>query len=161
MEGKNSRIPRAILVFGAPSSGKTTFAENFSKKFNMPSFDMDALTKQHDLNRQKVLLIIEQLAKTRSNLIIEGGLDTERDRDEIRGILKLAGYNPFLVWIQTDVATIKMRLKNRLKSDAKAKVAYESSIRNMEAPSEAEEAIVLSGKHTFETQLKHVLHQLV
>ena len=162
MEGrKTKQAPRAILVFGAPSSGKTTFSENFAKRFNMPCYDMDDLAKRHDLNRQKVLLLVEQLAKTGCNLVIQGGLSTEQDRNEIRSILKIAGYNPFLIWIQTDVATIRMRLKMRLRSEAKAKAEYENCVRNMEAPSESESVIVLSGKHTFETQLKHVLHQLI
>lgn len=162
MEGKNNRqAPRAILVFGAPSSGKTTFAENFAKKFKMPFYDLEDMGNRYDLSRQKVLLIIEQILRTGSNLIIEGGLNTEQERDEIRSIMKLAGYNASLVWIQTDVPTIKARLKSKLKSEAKAKSEYENGIKGMEAPSEREAVIVLSGKHTFETQLKHVLHQLI
>lgn len=162
MEGKNNRQdPRAILVFGAPSSGKTTFAENFSKRFNMPHYDVATMAEKYGLNRQTILLFIEQLTKTRSNFIIEGGLDTEIDREEMRTILREAGYNPSLVWIQTDVATLKVRLRTKLKSENKAKQEYDSRIRAMEAPSESEQVIVLSGKHTFETQLKHVLHQLI
>lgn len=162
MEGKHSRQePRAILLFGAPCSGKTTFAEKFSKRFNMPHYNVEDLTKLHNLKRQHILLLVEQLTKTRSNFIVEGGVNTEAERNEIRAILKKTGYTPSLIWIQTDVATIKMRLKIRLKSEDKAKTEYDSKVKAMEAPSEAESVIVLSGKHTFETQLKHVLHQLI
>lgn len=161
MEGKNSRqVPRALLIFGAPCSGKTTFSENFSQKFSIPFFDVATLAEKYSLNRRTVLLLVEQLAKTQSNMIIEGGIDSEADRDEMRAILKSAGYNPSLVWIQTDVGTIKARLKLKLKSATKAKTEYDQKVKNMEAPTENEAVIVLSGKHTFETQLKHVLHQL-
>ncbi|MBR5389272.1 AAA family ATPase [Candidatus Saccharibacteria bacterium] len=159
MEG-NKTQPRAILVFGAPGSGKTTFAEKFSKKFHAAFFDLGELEKENKLDRKTSLFLLEQLAKTNVTLVIEGILDTERERTEVRNILRRAGYNPSLVWIQTDVNTIRQRLKLKNRSATKAKQEYETRISRMEAPSEVEAPIVLSGKHTFETQLRHVLTQL-
>ncbi len=159
MEG-NKTQPRAILVFGAPGSGKTTFAERFAKKFHAAFFDLGELERENKLDRKTVLFLLEQLAKTNVTLVIEGILDTERERTEVRNVLRRAGYNPSLVWIQTDVNTIRQRLKLKNRSAAKAKQEYESRIGRMEAPSEVEAPIVLSGKHTFETQLRHVLTQL-
>ena len=78
----------------------------------------------------------------------------------INQILKKAGYSPSLVWVQTDSSTTKQRMKMRLKSVSKAKTEYENRIKSLEAPSDFEPAIVISGKHTFDTQLKHVLTQL-
>ncbi len=159
MEG-NKVQPRAILVFGAPGSGKTTFAEKFSKKFHAAFFDLGALERENKLDRKTILFLLEQLAKTGVTLVIEGILDTERERTEVRNVLRRAGYNPSLVWIQTDVNTIRQRLKLKNRSATKAKQEYETRIARMEAPSEVEAPIVLSGKHTFETQLRHVLTQL-
>ena len=159
MEG-NKAQPRAILVFGAPGSGKTTFAEKFSKKFHAAFFDLGELERENKLDRKTVLFLLEQLAKTNVTLVIEGILDTERERTEVRNVLRRSGYNPSLVWIQTDVNTIRQRLKLKNRSATKAKAEYETRIGRMEAPSEVEAPIVLSGKHTFETQLRHVLTQL-
>ena len=159
MEG-NKVQPRAILVFGAPGSGKTTFAERFSKKFHAAFFDLGELERENKLDRKTILFLLEQLAKTNVTLVIEGILDTERERTEVRNILRREGYNPSLVWIQTDVDTIRQRLKIKNRSATKAKQEYETRIGRMEAPSEVEAPIVLSGKHTFETQLRHVLTQL-
>ncbi|MBQ8996919.1 AAA family ATPase [Candidatus Saccharibacteria bacterium] len=159
MEG-NKVQPRAILVFGAPGSGKTTFGEQFAKKFHSAFFDLGELEKDNKLDRKMTLFILEQLAHTGVTLVIEGILDTERERTEVRNVLRRCGYNPSLVWIQTDVATIKTRLKLKNRSAAKAKSEYETRIEKMEAPSEIEAPIVLSGKHTFETQLRHTLTQL-
>ena len=159
MEG-NKTQPRAILVFGAPGSGKTTFAERFAKKFHAAFFDLGELERENKLDRKTVLFLLEQLAKTNVTLVIEGILDTERERTEVRNVLRRAGYNPSLVWIQTDVNTIRQRLKLKNRSATKAKQEYETRIGRMEAPSEVEAPIVLSGKHTFETQLRHVLTQL-
>lgn len=159
MEG-NKTQPRAILVFGAPGSGKTQFAERFAKKFHAAFFDLGELERENKLDRKTILFLLEQLAKTNVTLVVEGILDTERERTEVRNILRRSGYNPSLVWIQTDVNTIRQRLKLRNRSAVKAKQEYETRIARMEAPSEVEAPIVLSGKHTFETQLRHVLTQL-
>ncbi len=160
MEGNNKVQPRAILVFGAPASGKTTFAEKFSNKFHAAFYDLVEIKKKYKFDRKTILKSIELIAKTKANIVIEGGLDTEKERNEIRNILRKAGYSPSLIWIQTDVGTIKLRLKMKYKDGSKAKGEYEAKIDKMEAPTEIENPIVLSGKHTFETQLRHVLTQI-
>lgn len=163
MEGKKSQTlsqPRAILVFGAPASGKTTFCEKFSQQFRAPYYNLNKIAAEKDFSRENLLYILDLIAQTGQNIILEGMLNTEKDRDQIRRLLREQGYNPSLVWIQTDVNTIKTRLKNRLKSVAKAKEEYDKKIAELEAPSESEKPIVLSGKHTFETQLSHTLSQL-
>lgn len=163
MEGKKSTtlsLPRAILVFGAPASGKTTFCEKFSQQFRAPYYNLTDIREENGFSRDKILLILGLLARTGQNLIIEGELNTEADRQEIRRLLEAEGYNPSLIWIQTDVNTIKSRLKQRLKSVAKAKEEYDARISELEAPSDDENPIVLSGKQTFSMQLAHTLPQL-
>ena len=159
MEGKKT-FSRAILVFGVPCSGKTTFCKKFSNQFKAPFYDLEQLKQDYNLTRKQILMLVEQVAKTGSTLVIEGGINTEKERNEIRAILRKAGYQPSLIWIQTDVATTKNRMKSRVKSVSKAKIEYDNKVKNMEAPSELEPAIILSGKHTYTTQSKHVLSQL-
>ena len=110
-----------------------------------------------DFTEKQIHVVLEAISKTGQNIIIEGGLDTEAEREGVKKLLKLCGYNPTLVWIQTDINTIKARLKMKTKSVARAKEEYDAKIRQMEAPAEAEKPIILSGKHVFETQLLHVL----
>jgi len=159
MEGNRSQS-RAILVFGAPASGKTTFCEKFSRQFRAPFYNINDIADENGFSRDKILTILDLIAQTGQNVIIEGGLDTEADREEIKKLFRARGYTPSLIWIQTDVNTIKARLKTRLKSVAKAKEEYDNRIAALEAPAEIENSIVLSGKHTFETQLNQVLSQL-
>ena len=104
--------------------------------------------------------MLEAISKTGQNIVIEGGLDTEAEREGVKKLLRLCGYNPSLIWIQTDINTIKARLKMKTRSIARAKEEYETKIRAMEAPAELEKPIILSGKHVFETQLQHVLSGL-
>ena len=156
MEGDKAK-PRALLIFGAPCSGKSTFAEKFGKKFKLANYDLNDLMEENGFTYEQVLAILKQILKTRQTILIEGGLDTEKDRIEMRNMLRDEGYDPALIWIQTDVATIRSRLKSKFKSVKKAKEFYEKAVEDIEAPGENECAIILSGKHTFETQTKHVL----
>ncbi len=159
MEGKKS-ISRAILVFGTPCSGKTTFCENFAKRFHAPFYNLEDLMAKYSFNHEQILGFVDEVAKTGQTLIFEGLLDTEKDRETINQILRDANYEPSLIWIQTDSSTTKQRMKMRLKSVSKAKTEYDARMKLLEAPSDKEPAIVISGRHTFETQLKHVLTQL-
>lgn len=156
MEGNRGK-PRALLVFGAPGSGKTTFAEKFGKKFGLACYNFDELKNENNFTRKNILTILAEIIKTKQTIIIEGGINTGKERDEFNSILKKAGYEPALIWIQTDVATIRSRLKAKYKSVAKAKELYETAVSEIEAPADEERPIILSGKHTFDTQAKHVV----
>lgn len=156
MEGNKKKL-RAILVFGAPGSGKTAFAEKFAKKYNLAYYNLDEIREEYGFTHESVLSILEIITKAKQSIVIEGELKTEKDRTEIRNILRAQGYKPTLVWVQTDFATIKVRLRSRYKTIKKAKEIYNAAAAEMEAPADFEKPVILSGKHTFETQNKHVL----
>ncbi len=152
--------PYAILVFGAPMSGKTTFAEQFSARFNAPFLNLSKLHEEHKLTRKLALVLIQQLTKCKQTLVLEGGLDTEKQRKEVKELLLRAGYRPVLVWIQTDLNAIKHRMRHKYKKLEDAKTALAERYKKIEAPSELEQPLVISGKHTFQTQCKSVLASL-
>lgn len=156
MEGNKNKL-RAVLVFGAPGSGKTTFAEKFAKKYNITYYNLDEIREKYGFSREDVLPILEIITMSKQSIVIEGGLETEKSRTDIRNILRSHNYCPALVWLQTDFTTIKVRLKKRYKTIKKAKEIYDTAIEEMEAPADFEKPIILSGKHAFETQNKHVL----
>lgn len=155
MNGKSK--PYAILVFGAPMSGKTAFADQFSARFNAPFLNLSQLHEECHITRKVALNLIAQISKCKQTLVIEGALDTEKQRNEVRAILNQAGYRPVLVWVQTDLNEIKHRMRHKYKTVAEAKTVLSESYKKIEAPSEDEDTIVISGKHTFSTQCKNVL----
>ena len=148
--------PYAILIFGAPGSGKTRFGEQFGARFKCPFLDFG----RYGLNYADAAEITEQVALCGQNFVIEGHFDTEKQRNDIRKRLLKLGYHTALVWVQVDVATIRQRLVRKHKSAEKAKTAFEERHEKMKAPADAENPIVISGKHTFATQLKVVLAKL-
>ena len=111
----------------------------------------------HGFSYEQILVILEEILKTGQTIVIEGSLDAEVNRAEIRNIVRKAGYEPALIWVQTDISTIRQRLKTRYRSVSRAKEAYDKAVAEMEAPADNEKPIILSGKHTFETQTKHVI----
>jgi predicted kinase len=137
MEGNKSKS-RALLVFGAPCSGKTTFAEKFANKFGLAFFNIDEIAVKGALSRPNVLLLLEQITKTRATVVLEGGIGTEKKRDEIREVFKNAGYEVSLIWIQTDINTLRARMKKRFKTVAEAKSAFDDAAAKLEAPTESE-----------------------
>lgn len=152
--------PYAILVFGAPMSGKTTFAAHLSDSIKAPFFNFPELQSKHRLSRKLAIDIIKNMTKGQAPFIIEGLLDTESDRDEIRKLLTEAGYCPALIWVQTDLNAIKQRMRHAYRTLDEAKTALASSYEHIEAPSEAEKVLVISGKHTYQTQCKNVINNL-
>ena len=67
MEGKTSR-PRALLVFGAPCSGKTTFAKKFADRFDLACYDFDEIREEYRMTRKNIFLFINLLARTKKNI---------------------------------------------------------------------------------------------
>ncbi len=156
MEGKKNK-PRAVLVFGAPGSGKSTFAEKFAKKFGLAYYNLDEIRENYNFSHEAALVILEIITKSKQSIVVEGELKTEKERTEMRNILRSHDYRPALVWVQTDFMTIRQRLKKRYRSVQKAKEVYEAAVAEMEIPANFENPIILSGKHTFDTQTKQVL----
>lgn len=154
MNGKTK--PYGILVFGAPASGKSQFATQFGERFKCPALDFS----KHKISYSAAASIVEQVAVTGQNIVIEGCLDAEKQRNDMRHRLRKRGYIPVLVWVQADANTIKRRLLQRYKSVEKAKAAFAACYDDMEAPADIEKPIVISGKHTFTTQLKTMLAKL-
>lgn len=157
MEGKKNNKPRGLMVFGAPCSGKTTFAQKFAKKFGLAHYDINEMIEEHGFSREEALYVLELLMRTKQTFLVEGGIDTEAERSEMRNLMRKCGYEPALIWVQTDVATIRSRLKMRFRSVSKAKEYFDAATAEMEAPIDFEKPIILSGKHTFETQTRHAI----
>ena len=150
----------AILVFGAPMSGKTTFAEHFSDSLNAPFYNFPKLAEEYKVDHALALEILKIATKSKDTIIVEGEMDTEEKRKELRELFTIAGYKTVLIWVQTDLNAIKQRMRHHYKKLDEAKAALKESYENIEAPNENEEPLVISGKHTYQTQCKNVLGRL-
>lgn len=152
-------------MVGIPGAGKSTFAEHFSKTFQAPLINQKTL--QYDINlspeaAEKVAShMLEELLKTNRTLIYEGPTFTKVSRTDFIKKAVGAGYLPLLVWVQTESLEAKRRAMRKQKNGSQlTSDEFDTAIQRFTPPGVQEKAVVISGKHTYASQLKIVLKRL-
>lgn len=159
-------IPKShvIIVVGIPGSGKTTFANNFAGTFKSPIISSDKISgllkdsEPKTVEKLSDFFFVEML-KTGHTIVIDGNTNKSIDRQKIYKQSKTHGYEPLLVWVQTDLATAKKRYQKSM-SKNEYNDAFDKSLKSFTAPNSSENTVVISGKHTYGSQLKTVLKKL-
>lgn len=167
MRSLSLSVPHVVVMVGIPGSGKSFFAERFSETFSVPlvSWGMirDVLFNEatHADDEYEIINrvgqhMLAQLFQTGATLLYEGGCLTHDSRKDLAAIIRKAGYEPLFVWVQTDLATTRARaLKHGTPADVHA-----AAVSIFTPPKDKEPFVVISGKHTYASQLKIVLKQL-
>ncbi len=165
--------PHVIIMVGIPGSGKSFFAEHFADTFNAPLISSGRLRKElfeeptYSSDEQATIrrvsdYLLDELFKTSRTIIYEGSTDTRTERQDLSRKSRSAGYEPLFVWVQTESATAKLRIQKALKGSTTIRPdQFDLTIRRFSAPHASEKAVVISGKHTYASQLKIVLKRLV
>ena len=157
--------PHAIVMVGIPGAGKTAFASHFAETFHAPFINQFQLAREFQLEADAAegvaTAMLDELLKTRRTLLFEGSTHLKRFRTALVEKVTKAGYQPLIVWVQTDSIEGKYRAtKAHPKGSGLSSDEFDASIARFEAPSVREHALVISGKHTYASQLKIVLRQL-
>ncbi len=166
MKSLSLTTPHMIIMVGLPGSGKTFFAEKFASTFGAPYVSSDTLIQLGITDEKIVFAVtsrqIDELLKTKLSIIVECPSDTRTARLELAKKARQGGYEPLIVWVQTDAVTTKARATRD-----KAKIGriltdeeYDQTVKHFTVPSALEKAVVISGKHTYATQAKVVLQKL-
>lgn len=166
--------PFIIMMYGFPGSGKTGFARQISEELGAVHLQEDKIREDlfggevADSNQQEWLRTIMdymtlELLHTGVSVIYDAPIIRANERKRVRELAISAKVTPILVWLQIDPETAFMRTqkRDRRKSDDKyaqnyTENTFRSVLARMQNPSNAEEYIVISGKHTFNTQLAAV-----
>ena len=157
--------PHVIIMVGIPGAGKTAFAEHFAHTFQSPYINPSVISTQigvdADATEKITQLLFNELLKTNRTLVYEGSTFTKVQRLAITNYVTKAGYRPLIVWVQTEAveagrrATSKLRGRERL-----TEKQFDAALRQFQAPTDSEQPVVISGKHTYATQLKVVLKRI-
>lgn len=158
--------PHLLMLVGLPGSGKSAFAEKFAETFGAPYVCADVLRPylhdetaiRHIMNGQ-----IKQLLKTHQTIVVDGATEVRAERAELSRLARANGYEPLLIWVQTDPATAKSRSLKAGKEGTRPSLSpeeYDSLVERFAAPNAAEKPVVISGKHTYATQTKVILKKL-
>jgi predicted kinase len=178
MKSLNLARPQVLIVVGQPGAGKSFFARQFSETFSAPVVSADRIrfelfatpsysSDENDLVSRIAAYQIEELFKTKKSFIVDGGYNARADRLRLGQLAKKVDYGANVIWIQTDIATSRARALKRSpkRDDDKYNVSlneelFDGMVRRFTEPTH-EGHIVVSGKHTYNTQVKTVLRKLV
>lgn len=170
MKSLSLNKPHLIIMVGIPGSGKTFFAEHFSNTFKAPFINLNQLRtvlfdkpnfddQEDKIVRKTGNYMLEEVLKTNQTVIYEGSTSRHAERMEIVKKARDAGYESLLVWVQTEPITAKRRAikssDNRMSSET-----FDKKLKSFSSPHPSEKAIVISGKHTYTSQLKIALIRL-
>ena len=134
--------PHLIIMVGAPGAGKTQFATEFAKMFNAPMLSSDTL---------------RELSSDDTLIIFDGNTEKRAWRSDIAKVAREAGFKPLFVWVQTDPAMSRARW---LRSHNGDEALFEQKLRTFSPPHASEPYMVISGRHTYNTQAKTLLKKL-
>jgi predicted kinase len=159
-------------MVGIPGSGKSFFAEHFADTFKAPIISHNRLRtelfKSPTFNKSEDEIIsrisdymLDEVLKTERTVVYDGKSDLRISRDLIAKKAKSFGYEPLFVWAQTDIATAKKRAtKKTTDKPVISTEQFDIILKQFSAPHRIENTIVISGKHTYSSQLKIVLKYL-
>lgn len=157
--------PHVIIMVGIPGAGKSAFAERFADTFQAPILNRTKLQRDLQLDIEQVDIlgetILKEFMKTKRTILLEGNLDDKKHRAELIKYFTKQGFRPLVVWVQTDTVEARRRaVKAYPQGSGLSSEEFDEIVKQFQAPQVAERAIVISGKHTYTTQLKIVLKQI-
>ena len=160
--------PHLVVMVGLPGAGKTFFADHFAETFHAPYiswqsiraelFNEPTYSKDEDAIVERIAAQhLGELLKTGATVLYDGGALVYAHRQALSKIAAAQDYEVLFVWVQTDPATAKNRAfkQRQLASDD-----FENQSRRFTALKPSEQSVVISGKHTYASQLKIVLRRL-
>lgn len=164
--------PHLIVMLGLPGSGKSFFADHFANTFMAPIVSLKQLQKEIYLNQlptkeeekavnRVIGYMLGETMKTERTVVLDGPIFLSGSSDFINKITNKFGYEPLYVWVQTDPITSKKRAVRS--SDDKHAIKpeqFDELAKQFTPPKRAKKIIVISGKHTYASQLKIVLKYL-
>ncbi len=152
--------PHLIIMVGAPGAGKTQFATEFAKMFNAPMLSSDTLrelSSDDALIHKAAIDLLRELLKPKQTIIFDGNTEKRAWRSDIAKVAREAGFKPLFVWVQTDPAMSRARW---LRSHNGDEALFEQKLRTFSPPHASEPYMVISGRHTYNTQAKTLLKKL-
>ena len=176
---QKNRLSKQLLVmlYGLPGSGKSFFSRQTAELLNIPVISSNRIRYElfekptYSKEEQQIvfnlmMMMLDEYAKAGLSVILDVSLNRMMDRKALREFAKKQGLATVLVWIQSDAETCYARAKHRdgRKADDKfsvdmARDLFDAVEKQMQPP-QNEDAIVISGKHLYDSQRNVFLRKL-
>lgn len=169
--------PFIIMMYGYPGCGKTAFGRQFHEELGIVHLQEDKI--RHDLfgentsegayrGARKVLnYMAADYLRSGISVVYDADVFRSNDRRRIRDLASQSKAKSILIWLQTDPDTTFERTQNRDHRKADDKYAteytedtYREILSQMQNPDQLEDYIVISAKHTFNSQRSTVFKKL-
>ena len=169
--------PLLILLYGFPGAGKTFFARQLCEQlqaahvhgdrirtelFDEPRYDKD----ENQVVSQLMDYMTEEFLRAGLSVVYDVNVMRMSQRRQLRDLARKTHAQPVLVWFQIDLDSSYARTskRDRRKADDKYSTpmdrpTFERIVGAMQNP-QNEDYIVVSGKHTFGTQLSAIVRRL-
>ncbi len=173
----NVAKPFIVMMYGFPGAGKSALAKQMSDEFSMVHVQEDKIL--HELfggklspqtlkaARKITNYLVKDYLKAGISVMYDASIHRENDRRKVREMAHAYKAKPLIVWLQVDPETAFERTQKRDKRTSENKYANEYSedeyrdiISKMQNPVH-EDYVVVSGKHTFNTQRSNIVKKLV
>lgn len=170
--------PLLIMLYGFPGAGKTYFARQLcdhmqvahvqdarirGELFETPRYDK----QENDAITQLMNYMTEEFLKAGLSVIYDTNAMRSAQRHTLRELARRSHAQPVLIWFQMDADSAFARSSKRdhRRADDRYATSYdkptfERITGRMQNPTNLETYAVVSGKHTFTTQLSAVVHRL-
>lgn len=164
--------PHLIVMVGIPGAGKSFFADHFAQTFNAPIVSYDQIRSElynkptYSDDEQEIVgrvasHMLQELFKSERTILYDGPSDLRTERSAIAKLAREEGYETLFVWVQTESNSAKKRAIKSSKGRVSSSSDFDAIIKKFSAPHITERALVISGKHTYASQLKITLKRLV
>ncbi len=169
--------PLFIMLYGYPGAGKSHFARELSHTLHAAHLSSDRIRGElfekprYDKEENGIVdhllsYMSEEFLSAGVSVIYDAPVDRLVERRELRNIARKAKAQPLLIWLQIDAESAYIRLGKRDRRRAEDKYAkvytkesFKAAMARMQNPKE-EDYMVISGKHTFNTQKSAVIKRL-
>lgn len=159
MKSLSLSIPYVIAMIGQPGTGKSYFAKQFTDNFHMPAVSEEYFrnyARRTDDGTTMAADVLHELMKIKQAILFEGDLDKKSERDSLVRFCHQRGYKVLFVWVQTEPEVARQRAQKSMTARE-----YKQRALAFEPPTNKEQYVVISGRHTQATQARTVLKHLV
>jgi predicted kinase len=169
--------PVLIILYGFPGSGKSYVARNLSETIQLAQVSADRVRSElfehprYDAQENSIVshlmnYMTEEFLSAGVSVVYDVGAVRLSQRRSLRDLARQHKAESLLIWLQIDADSAYERTQNRDRrtfddkyAEPQTQLTFDKQLTLMQNP-QAEDYLVISGKHNFSTQKGAILNRL-
>lgn len=170
--------PTLVMLYGFPGAGKTYFARQLATDLNAAHIQDDRIRSElfeeptQDKNENEIVsrlmdYMTEEFLTAGVSVVYDANAARTAERRLLRELARKAKAHFLLVWLQIDTegAFLRVVKRDHRKIDDKYsqpmdRTTFDQLVNKMQNPTQTEDYLVISGKHTYQTQRSATIKRL-